>query len=88
MVAAVQGFRETTCMAGNSGQKVRVVRVIQVGLAVTGAILLIIGLLAFVQPSNPTEKKDFIQAVGILLAGLVGLGGLYITWLNLMGFPH
>jgi uncharacterized protein HemX len=54
-----------------------------VALVVTGAILLIIGLWAFVQPSEPTEKKDFIQAVGILLAGLVGLGGLYFTWLNL-----
>jgi len=34
----------------------------------------------FVQPSTPTEKKDFVQAVGVLLAALAGLGGLYFTW--------
>ncbi len=55
----------------------------QISLAVIGAILLVIGLWLYVGPSDPTEKKDFIQAVGILLAGLVGLGGLYFTWQNL-----
>jgi len=39
-------------------------------------------LLEWVKPSNPTEKKDFIQAVGVLLAALAGLGGLYLTRQN------
>jgi hypothetical protein len=42
-----------------------------------------VGLWAFVRPTDPTEKKDFLQAVGVLFAGLVGLGGLYFTWRNL-----
>src|SRR5215212_6792603 len=33
----------------------------------------------WVKPADPTEKKDFIQAVGVLLAALAGLGGLYFT---------
>jgi uncharacterized protein YjbI with pentapeptide repeats len=42
--------------------------------------MLILFLWLFVQPSTPTEKKDFVQAVGVLLAALAGLGGLYLTW--------
>ena len=61
----------------------RFARGTQISLAVVGAILLVIGLWAFVGPSDPTEKKDFVQAVGILLAGVVGLAGLYFTWKNL-----
>jgi uncharacterized protein YjbI with pentapeptide repeats len=60
----------------------KVVRGILIGSAAVGAILLVIGLWAFVRPSDPTEKKDFVQAVGILLAGLVGLIGLFFTWRN------
>lgn len=44
------------------------------------AALLILLLWLFVQPSTPTQKKDFVQAVGVLLAALAGLGGLYFTW--------
>jgi hypothetical protein len=43
-------------------------------------VLLVILLWLFVQPSTPTEKKDFVQAVGVLLAALAGFGGLYFTW--------
>jgi len=43
-------------------------------------VLLVLLLWLFVQPSTPTEKKDFVQAVGVLLAALAGLGGLYFTW--------
>jgi hypothetical protein len=39
-------------------------------------------LWTFVGPSTPTQKKDFVQAVGVLLAGLVGLIGLLLTWRN------
>jgi uncharacterized protein YjbI with pentapeptide repeats len=50
--------------------------------SVIGVILVVIGLWWFVGPSTSTEKKDFVQAVGILLAGLGGLVGLYFTWKN------
>jgi hypothetical protein len=58
------------------------VRALLVGAAIAGAVLLVIGLWAFVGPSTTTEKKDFVQAVGVLLAGLVGLIGLLLTWRN------
>src|SRR5918992_3592283 len=54
-----------------------------IGFAIAGAILLILLLLVWVNPSNPTERKAFIQAVGVLLAALAGLGGLYFTSRNL-----
>src|SRR5215204_7616272 len=58
-----------------------------IGLAIAGAILgaiLLVGILwVWVHPTDPTEKKDFIQAVGVLLAALAGLGGLYFTSQNL-----
>src|SRR5829696_3096563 len=47
--------------------------------AIVGAIVVVVLLLVWVKPSDPTEKKDFIQAVGVLLAALAGLGGLYFT---------
>jgi hypothetical protein len=50
-----------------------------IGFAIAGAILLVVILWVWVKPSDPTEKKDFIQAVGVLLAALAGLGGLYFT---------
>ena len=49
-------------------------------LALPAAVLLVLLLWLFVQPSTPTEKKDFVQAVGVLLAALAGFGGLYFTW--------
>src|SRR5215203_470890 len=54
-----------------------------IGFAIVGAILFVVVLLVWVRPSDPTEKKDFIQAVGVLLAALAGLGGLYFTAQNL-----
>jgi hypothetical protein len=50
-----------------------------IGLAIAGAILLVVFLWVWVHPTDPTEKKDFIQAVGVLLAALAALGGLYFT---------
>jgi hypothetical protein len=47
--------------------------------AILGAILLVVFLGVWVHPTAPTEKKDFIQAVGVLLAALAALGGLYFT---------
>src|SRR3712207_4508698 len=50
------------------------------GLIVGAAILFIvvIALGIFVWPSTPTEKKDFVQAIGIVLAGFVGVAGLLL----------
>jgi Pentapeptide repeats (8 copies) len=50
-----------------------------IGFSISGAIVLVVLLWVWVNPSDPTEKKDFIQAVGMLLAALAGLGGLYFT---------
>src|SRR5215210_294551 len=50
-----------------------------IGLAIAGAILLVVFLWVWVNPTDPTEKKDFTQAVGVLLAALAALGGLYFT---------
>jgi hypothetical protein len=49
------------------------------------AVLLVLFLDWYVAPTptKPTERKDLVQATGILLAALVGLGGLYFTWRNL-----
>src|SRR5829696_8830704 len=52
-------------------------------LLVILVILLITRLYSFVGPTTPTEKKDFVQAVGILVAGIAGLVGLIFTWRNL-----
>src|SRR5215207_234512 len=54
-----------------------------IGFAIAGALLLAVLLWVWVDPSDPTEKKDFIQAVGVLLAALAGLSGLYFTSQNL-----
>src|SRR5215211_1947565 len=54
-----------------------------IGFAIVGAILVVLVLWMWVKPSDPTEKKDFIQAVGVLIAGLAGFMGLYFTWRNL-----
>src|SRR5215204_5738600 len=54
-----------------------------IGFAIAGAMLLVGILWVWVHPTDPTEKKDFIQAVGVLLAALAGLGGLYFTSQNL-----
>ena len=55
----------------------KIPRGLLIGLGVVGAVLIVVvGAWAFVRPTEPTEKKDFLQAVGVLLAGLVGIGGL------------
>jgi hypothetical protein len=49
------------------------------GFAIVGALLVIVGgLWAFDRPTSPTHKHEFLQALGVLLAALVGLGGLYL----------
>src|SRR3712207_4857388 len=37
---------------------------------------------AWLGPSTPKEKKEFVQAIGVLLAGFVGVIGLLLTWRN------
>jgi hypothetical protein len=65
---------ETTGMAEERKQQNKYaredggVRGLLIGLAIAGAVLLVIGLWAFVGPSTATEKKDFVQAVGVLIA--------------------
>jgi hypothetical protein len=54
-----------------------------IAFGIVGAILVVVILWVWVNPSDPTEKKDFIQAVGVLIAGLAGFVGLYFTWTNL-----
>ena len=46
-------------------------------------IFLIAGLYSFVGPTTPTQKKDFVQAVGVLVAGIAGVVSLFFTWRNL-----
>ena len=48
------------------------------GFVIVGALLIIVGgLWAFDRPTSPTQKHEFLQALGVLLAALVGLSGLY-----------
>jgi hypothetical protein len=59
-------------------------------LAVVGGITLYIlfglllwwGLDRYIQPTNSTEKKDLMQALGLLMAGIAGGVGVYFTWRN------
>jgi uncharacterized protein YjbI with pentapeptide repeats len=52
--------------------------VLRQGFTVVGALLIIVvGLWAFDRPTSPTQKQEFFQARGVLLATLVGLSGLY-----------
>jgi hypothetical protein len=37
----------------------------------------------YIQPANSTQKKDLMQALGLIMAGLAGAGGIYFTWRNL-----
>jgi hypothetical protein len=65
----------------------KVVRNVRLSLAILFGIplviLLITGLYSFVGPTTPSEKKDFVQAVGVLVAGFAGVVGLFFTWRNL-----
>jgi len=67
---------------GPQGNEQKGISSFLVGAAIALAVLLVIGLWVFVGPSTTTQKKDFVQAVGVLLAGLVGLLGLLLTWRN------
>jgi hypothetical protein len=76
---------EATQEAKEAREK-RIVRNVRLGLAIPVGILLVIfliaGLYSFVGPTEPTEKKDFVQAVGVLFAALAGLFGLFFTAQN------
>ena len=48
------------------------------GFAIVGALLIIVVCLWVLdRPTSPTQKHEFLQALGVLLAALVGLSGLY-----------
>ena len=50
------------------------------GFAVVGTLLIVVlGLWAFDGPTGPAQRQDFRQSMGVLLAALVGLGGLYLV---------
>jgi uncharacterized protein YjbI with pentapeptide repeats len=57
----------------------KVPRALLEGFAIVGALLIIVVCLwAFDRPTSPTQKHEFLQALGVLLAALVGLSGLYL----------
>jgi hypothetical protein len=37
----------------------------------------------YIKPQDSGEKKDLIQALGLIMAGLAGIVGVYFTWRNL-----
>jgi hypothetical protein len=37
----------------------------------------------YIQPQDSGEKKDLIQALGLIMAGLAGIVGIWFTWRNL-----
>lgn len=53
-----------------------------ISLGVPLIILLIAGLWSLVSPTTPTERKDVVQALGVLLAAIAGLVGLFFTAQN------
>jgi uncharacterized protein YjbI with pentapeptide repeats len=56
----------------------KVPRALLEGFAIVGALLIIVVCLwAFDRPTSPTQKHEFLQSLGVLLAALVGLSGLY-----------
>ena len=51
-----------------------------------GAAYLLLGVLLwwaldqYIKPGDPTEKKDLVQALALIMAGVAGAGGVYFTW--------
>jgi hypothetical protein len=37
----------------------------------------------YIDPQNSVQKKDLLQALGLIMAGLAGAVGVYFTWRNL-----
>ena len=56
----------------------------QVLLFVGGIVLfgLVLGLILhlYIDPQNSTEKKDLVQALALIMAGVAGAIGVYFTW--------
>jgi hypothetical protein len=57
-------------------------------IGVVGA-LVYLGLLAllwwyldqyYIKPRNPTERKDLVQGLGLIMAGVAGAIGIFLTW--------
>ena len=42
----------------------------------------------YIKPQDSGEKKDLIQALGLIMAGLAGIVGVYFTWRNLAMTQH
>src|SRR5215207_2399559 len=49
------------------------------GIALFGLVL---GLILdwYIEPKNSTQKKDLVQALGLITAGVAGAVGIYFTW--------
>lgn len=58
----------------------KVPRALLEGFAVVGALLIVVVCLwAFDRPTSPAQEHEFLRSLGVLLAALVGLGGLYFV---------
>jgi len=50
-----------------------------VGIALFGLVLGLI-LHLYIDPQNSTQKKDLVQALGLITAGVAGAVGIFFTW--------
>lgn len=69
-------------MAGEPEHGDKIIRNMRVGLSIFAAILLVIGLWAYIGPTEPTEKKDYIQACALILGGVAAIATIYYTQRN------
>ncbi len=49
------------------------------GIALFGLVLVLI-LDWYIEPETSTQKKDLVQALGLITAGVAGAVGIYFTW--------
>lgn len=66
-------------------QALEVVAGVVASLILFGLLVYGIGLLLnqYIQPTNSTQKKDLVQALGFIVAGTAGAIGIFFTWRNL-----
>ena len=51
-------------------------------VAGTALFVFVLGLILdwYIEPKNSTQKKDLVQALGLITAGVAGAVGIYFTW--------